>query len=156
MAEERKNQKLVVYKKDGTKVSEGTVGSGAVSLTGLASGTVVAAGDYQVSFSDGTNESDKVDVPAFTVKTTTVAVTGVTMSQKTASMKVGDSKQVTGTVAPANATDKAVTYASDNEAIATVAEDGTITAVAEGTANITGTTHDGAKTDKCVVTVAAA
>lgn len=96
-------------------------------------------------------------VPSFTTKAASnVPVTGVTMSQKTASMKVGDTKKVTATVAPENATDKSVTYASDKEEVATVAADGTITAVAEGTANITVTTHDGAKTDKCAVTVAAA
>lgn len=38
------------------------------TITGLAPGTVVTAGDYQGAFSDGTNFSDKVDVPAFTVK----------------------------------------------------------------------------------------
>lgn len=96
-------------------------------------------------------------VPSFTTKAASnVPVTGVTMSQKTASMKVGDTKKVTATVAPENATDKSVIYASDKEEVATVAADGTITAVAEGTANITVTTHVGAKTDKCAVTVAAA
>lgn len=84
-----------------------------------------------------------------------VSVTGVTMSQKTASMKVGDSKQVTGTVAPSNATNKAVSYSSANEAIATVTADGTITAVAEGTTDVTVTTVDGSFTDKVTVTVAA-
>lgn len=84
-----------------------------------------------------------------------VSVTGVTMSQKTASMKVGDSKQVTGTVSPSNATNKAVSYSSANEAIATVTLDGTITAVAEGTTDVTVTTVEGSFTDKVTVTVAA-
>lgn len=82
-----------------------------------------------------------------------VTVTGVTMSQKTAAMKVGDTKQVTGTVSPTNATDKAVTYSSADDNIATVAQDGKITAVATGTVDVTVTTHDGAKTDKVTVTV---
>lgn len=74
-------------------------------------------------------------------------------------MKVGDTKQVTATADPADADDadainKAITYASDNEAIATVAADGTITAVAEGTANITATS--GSFTATVKVTVAAA
>lgn len=84
-----------------------------------------------------------------------VSVTGVTMSQKTASMKVGDTKQVTGTVTPSNATNKAVSYSSANEAIATVTLDGTITAVAEGTTDVTVTTVEGSFTDKVTVTVAA-
>lgn len=84
-----------------------------------------------------------------------VAVTGVTMSQKTASMKVGDTKKVTGTIAPDNATDKVLTYTSSDEAIAKVASDGKITAIAAGNADVTVTTHDGAKTDKCAITVTA-
>lgn len=86
----------------------------------------------------------------------TVPVTGVTGSQATASIKVGATKQVTGTVTPSDATNKAVTYASDAELIATVAADGTITGVAEGTANITITSVDGGFTAKVAVTVSAA
>jgi uncharacterized protein YjdB len=56
------------------------------------------------------------------------------------------------TVAPANATNKDVTWTSDNEAVATVAN-GVVTAVAEGTATITVTTVDGSFTATCVVTV---
>mgnify|MGYP003294177118 FL=1 len=58
----------------------------------------------------------------------------------------------TATVAPADATDKSVTWTSDNDAVATVA-DGVVTAVAEGTATITVTTVDGEFTATCVVTV---
>lgn len=81
------------------------------------------------------------------------------MSQQTASMKVGDTKQVTATSDPTDADDAvtingAITYASDNEAIATVGTDGTITAVAEGTANVTATS--GAFTASVKVTVSAA
>ena len=81
------------------------------------------------------------------------------MSQATASLKVGDTKQVTATADPADADDAAtvnaaITYASDNTTIATVAADGTITAVAEGTATITATS--GSFTASVKVTVAAA
>lgn len=81
------------------------------------------------------------------------------MSQATASMKVGDTKQVTATADPADGDDAttvnaAISYASSDEAIATVAADGTITAVAVGTANITATS--GSFTATCKVTVAEA
>ncbi|WP_019299042.1 N4-gp56 family major capsid protein [Lactococcus garvieae] len=89
------------------------------------------------------------------VETAPIPVTGVTMSQKTASMKVGDTKQVTGTVAPTNATNKTVTYTSSDEAVATVDANGKITAIAAGSADVTVTTDDGGKTDKCAVTVTA-
>lgn len=81
------------------------------------------------------------------------------MSQATASMKVGDTKQVTATADPADADDAAtvnaaITYASDTEATATVAADGTITAVAEGTATITATSGSFTATVKVTVTAA--
>jgi len=83
---------------------------------------------------------------------TTTAVTGVTLSPTMLSLKVGNSQALTATVAPDNATNKAVTWSSSNTAIATVT-DGTVTAVAEGTATITVTTADGNKTATCAVTV---
>lgn len=66
---DRTNETLVVYKKDGTKVTEGEKGAKTAAITGLAAGTKVATGDYQASFKDTTTskESDKVDVPDFEV-----------------------------------------------------------------------------------------
>lgn len=75
------------------------------------------------------------------------------MSQKTASMKVGDTKQVVGTVVPETATNKSLSYSSENESVATISNDGTITAVAAGTVNVVATTTDGGYTDKTAVTV---
>lgn len=152
MAEDRSNQTLNIYK--GTKVvASGKVGETSVDIS-LPGGTTATVGEYQGTFKDADgNESAKADFPAFEVPADTVAVTGVTMSQKTASMKVGDTKTITATIAPENATNQAVTYALSDEKIATVAEDGTVTAVAEGSADITVTTADGGFNDKCVVTV---
>ena len=81
-----------------------------------------------------------------------VAVTGVTLNPTTATLTVGGTETLTATVAPNNATVKSVTWSSDNESIATVA-DGVVTAVGSGTANITVTTTDGSFTATCVVTV---
>ncbi|MBF7127628.1 Ig domain-containing protein [Pediococcus pentosaceus] len=122
-------------------------------MTGLEGGKQVAKGDYQLAYTDGANTSDKVDVPEFTVLTGTVAVTGVAINPATASIKVGETTKLTANVAPENATNKAVNYKSSNEAVATVAPDGTVTAVAVGTANITATTVDGGFTASCAVTV---
>lgn len=59
------------------------------------------------------------------------------------------------TIEPANATNKGVTWASDNTAIATVDDNGKVTAVALGTAKITVTTEDGGKEAICWVKVVA-
>ena len=95
----------------------------------------------------------EVDV---TVTTPPVAVTGVTIAPKTASIAVGATQQLTPTIAPAGATNKAVTYKSSDTAKATVSASGLVTGVAAGTATITVTTADGAKTDTSVITVTAA
>ncbi|MDV2912184.1 hypothetical protein R0H03_10115 [Pediococcus acidilactici] len=80
---DRTNQHLVIYDKSGTKKFEGKVGETTVAITGLEAGTAVAEGDYQIAWSDGTNESNKVDVPGFTVnsaETKPEAATNVTAS----------------------------------------------------------------------------
>ena len=54
---------------------------------------------------------------------------------------------------PTNATNRNVTWKSDNESVATVSKGGTVTPVSNGTANITATTEDGNYTATCKVTV---
>jgi uncharacterized protein YjdB len=113
----------------------------------------VVAGDITI---DGTNNGGiRIYKIVFTPATATVAVTGVTLDKTTAEVEVGKTVTLTATVAPENATNKNVTWESSDETVATV-EDGVVTGVAEGTANITVTTVDGNKTATCVVTVVAA
>ena len=81
-----------------------------------------------------------------------VAVESVTLSQTTAEITVGETLTLTATVLPANATNKTVTWKSDNGAVASVAL-GVVRARATGKATITATA-DG-KTASCVVTVVA-
>lgn len=66
-AVDRSNQSLLIYDKTGKLIVTGEKGKGTAAITGLEAGTKVAVGDYQASFSDGANESDKVPVPAFEV-----------------------------------------------------------------------------------------
>ena len=84
----------------------------------------------------------------------TVAVTGVTLSENTLSFVLGvdQPKTLTATVAPEDATNKEVTWSSSAPNVETVAN-GVVTAVSVGTATITVTTTDGARTAICAVTV---
>lgn len=82
----------------------------------------------------------------------TVAVTGVTLNPTTASISVGGTVTLTATVNPSNATNKNVTWTSNNTAVATVSN-GVVTGKSVGTATITVTTDDGKKTATCTVTV---
>ena len=83
---------------------------------------------------------------------TTVPVTGVSLNKSSTSLTVGKTEILTATVTPTNATNKAVTWSSNNTAVATV-DNGTITAKAKGSATITVRTSDGNKTATCAVTV---
>ena len=142
--------KLTLYKKDGSKVADGTETS--VTLTGIAANTQVAAGAYKVAFVDPEGkQGDFTDVPAF--KTLTIKVTGVSLSKTTTTIETGKTESLSATVAPSNATDKGVTWASSATAVATVDGSCKVTAVKAGTADITVTTKDGSKTAKCTVTV---
>lgn len=86
---------------------------------------------------------------------TTIPVTGVTLDKAALELNTTDHKteKLVATVNPDNATNKNVTWASSDVSVASVAADGTVTAVAEGTATITVKTVDGGKTAACAVTV---
>ena len=78
-----------------------------------------------------------------------IAATSISLSKNSVSLQVGDSETLTATVEPANTTDK-LEWSSSAEDIATV-KDGTITAVAHGTATITA--KAGSQTANCTVIV---
>ena len=88
-----------------------------------------------------------------TINGATVHVTGVGVVPSSLSVAVGEDATVRAEVAPANATNKAVTYTSSAEAVATVSAAGVVHGVAAGSATITATTTDGNFTDTCAVTV---
>jgi len=84
-----------------------------------------------------------------------VLATSVELDSENAEMTEGETLQLTATVLPEDATDKTVTWASSDEAVATVDDTGLVTAVAAGTATITATTNDGSDLSaSCTVTVA--
>ena len=91
-----------------------------------------------------------------TVNAASVSVSSVSVSPTSATLTVGQTQQLTATVNPSNATNKAVTWSSNNTAVASVDASGLVTAQAQGTAVITVTTQDGGKTATCSVTVNAA
>ena len=80
-----------------------------------------------------------------------VAVTSVSLNQATTEMLVGETVRLSATVTPANATDRTVTWASSKQSVATVSNDGVVTAVAEGSSTITASA--GGKSATCTVVV---
>ena len=86
---------------------------------------------------------------------TAVPVLGVALDKTSMNLTAGSTGTLTATINPTDAANKSLTWTSDNEAVATVDENGKVTAVAEGTAHITAKTVDGEKTAVCAVTVTA-
>lgn len=86
-------------------------------------------------------------------KPTEVSVTSVSLNKSILDIKVGETATLTATINPTNATNKNVTWESDNTQIATVDTAGKVTAIKEGTAKITVKTKDGNHTATCIVTV---
>lgn len=85
------------------------------------------------------------------VAPTVIAVTGVKLDQTTLTLNAGKSAQLTATVSPSNATNKNVTWSSNNSNISV--SGGKVTAKTAGSAIVTVTTADGGYTAQCNVTV---
>ena len=80
-------------------------------------------------------------------------VDGISLDRSALTLVSGGSTALTATVSPSNA-DQTVTWTSSDEAVATLAQDGTVTAVAAGEAIITASA--GAYRASCTVTVTGA
>ena len=121
----------------------------AVDANGKVTG--VKAGEATITVT--TEDGGKTASCKVTVKDAVVAVTGVTLNKSDLSLESGASETLTATVAPADATNKKVTWKSSDAAVATVDANGKVTGVKAGEATITVTTEDGGKTATCKVTV---
>lgn len=124
------------------KAKDTNVGENSISLTNVTISNV--AGDANLNY------ATTVAPVTVTTSVPVVAVTSVTVSSKTLNLEVGQTRTLTATVKPDNATNKTVTWTTSNDKVATVAN-GVVTAVGKGTATITAAA--GGKTATCTVTV---
>lgn len=85
-------------------------------------------------------------------QTTEIAVQSVILNTTSLSLQPGESASLNGTVQPDNATIHSVPWKSSNDNVATVSQEGNVTAVSEGNCVIS-VTVDGVKAE-CDVTVA--
>ena len=132
------------------------------TITGLGGGIIITPPinpaldngyDVNVEVEDEDGSSAWYNEENVKLAPATVAVTGVTVAPAALTLEVGQTGALTATVAPATATNKAVTWTSSAPAIATVDASGTVKGIAPGTATITVKTADGGKTATCAVTV---
>ena len=124
------------------------------SIATVTDGVVTAVAPGTATITVTTEDGGKTATCAVTVAAATVPVTGVTLNKTSTSLYVGDTETLTATVAPDNATNKAVTWTSSDSTVATVDQNGVVTALARGTAVITATAADGSGANAtCTVTV---
>lgn len=81
--------------------------------------------------------------PTTSTAPATVSVTGIQINENIESLEIGESKILTATITPSNATDKNITWKSSDESIATVTSAGKIIAKSAGIVNITVTSSNG-------------
>ena len=151
---------------DGDKVTinipTGTVKFVSDNVEGVSAGDAVESGKtYTIKATDGPAHLDiqmdkstligRITIEALGVET----VPTIQMSKSTLALVPGATSILTAVVTPASSV---VTWQTSNEKVATIAEDGTVTAVAAGTAEIScvwkSETSDKLVEAKCVVTVA--
>lgn len=112
------------------------------------------AGEQTVTVSY--TEGEATQTTSYGITVSEVAVTGITLDKEETTILVGVTKTLKATIEPANATDKTVIWTSSDEDVATVDENGVVTAVAAGTATIMATSNENDEiTASCVVTVVA-
>ena len=107
-------------------------------------------GNYEFTMPD-----ENVSITVNAVK----KVTGVSLDETTKTAAVGDTFDLTATIAPSDAANKNVTWESSDDDVIRVTPDtdnpliASVECVKDGSASVTVTTEDGAKTASCAVTV---
>ena len=89
-----------------------------------------------------TTTTKTTTVPA-TTEPVNVDVTEIKINENIENLELGESKVLTATITPSNATDKNITWKSSDENIATISSEGEIIAKNSGTVDITATTSNG-------------
>ena len=116
-----------------------------VDTTGRIYGKKTGKATVYATAADGSGIRGQIAIQVIT------PVTGVNLPE-TDKVFIGKSKKLSISFSPSSPTFKALTWKSDNEVVGTVGADGTVTAMALGTAHITATAYNGFS-DSCTITV---
>ena len=128
---------VIVHFISGNSIKIGTLQEGAVTVTAH---TI-----------DG---SELTAACTITVMQNIVHATSIELNQESAGLNEGETLQLTATVMPEDASDKSVTWSTSDASVASVDQNGLVTAVATGNATIMASTIDGSElTATCEVTV---
>ncbi|WP_069385478.1 family 43 glycosylhydrolase [Cellulosimicrobium cellulans] len=132
--------------------ADGSTGPADVTWDAVDPASYAQPGTFEVGGSLGGGVSVRARA-VVTVTDEAVPVEGLSVTPESVQVGVGGTRQLTATVTPANASARAITWASDDEAVATVSADGLVSGVGEGHAMVTATTADGSRTAYVAVEV---
>lgn len=125
--------------------SVATVSNGLVSAKSAGTATITCRA------ADG---SGKYATCKVSVESATVYVSDIVLNKTSATLNVGENVQLNASVSPSSATNKSVSWTSDNTSVATVSGNGLVTAKSAGNAIITCKANDGSgEKATCTITV---
>lgn len=135
----------LVVKATYSNMSIGVLSSKDYTVSGF---DTAAAGTKNITVTSGTlSDTYQITVAA-------VTATGITVSPSSLSLTTGGTAKVTASLIPSTTTEKGITWSSSNAGAASVDSNGTVTAVAAGTATITAVSvSNPSKQAVCTVTV---
>ena len=117
-------------------------------VTAVGNGTAVIT----ATATDGTGVSASCTVTV--IDPDNIPVSSITLDKTAMNMEALEVYQLTATIAPADAANKTIRWTSSDENVATVDENGLVTAIAKGTATITAAaTDESGVSTSCTVTV---
>lgn len=122
------------------------------SVASVSNGTVTAVTAGTAIITVKSDDGGKTATCNVTVNSKIVAVTGVSLDKSSLELTEGDEYTLVATVQPENASNKSVSWKSEDETIATVS-DGKVKAIKPGSTTITVTTADGNKSASCSIKV---
>ena len=114
-------------------------------------GKVTAKGEGEATITARTERGKEVQCKV-TVKVIEILATNIKLNKNTIELEVGKSEKLQVTIEPENVTNKTVSWSSSNETVATVDNEGKVTARGEGEATIVAKTSNG-KEAKCTIKV---
>ncbi|MCR5203473.1 MAG: Ig domain-containing protein, partial [Lachnospiraceae bacterium] len=109
--------------------------------------TVVAVGNAVITVKTSNGKTASCSITG-----TPIAAISIALNKSSLTLYDGNSETLSATITPSNVTDKSLTWTSSNTSVATVSNNGKVTAITKGTATITVKTVNG-KTASCTVNV---
>lgn len=117
------------------------------------SGKVTAISEGKVTITVKTSNPAQSASCDITVKAASIPVTGVNINSWIINIGVNETAAIAYTIQPEDATNKEVTFSSDNTDVVAVDSEGTLVGVSSGSAKVSVTTVDGGFSSVCTVNV---